>query len=546
MISSRTTRTIPLAALALIAGCRRELSGFPAPDNELYFPLPVQLHTVPARTDAAGNAVPEKHVAYVGSTNWDQRYNSGWISVVDLDLMISKNRNFKNYGSSEVGTDGALLPAAVINHDRNASPPDGNHILVPSLGGGMKVSPDGRLMVATFRNRAQIMVFEIRDDGSLYCGDPQSQAGLNADDRLTDCDGAHIYNFTQRGPDFGLIQDQFVDPFSVQFLDGPTSDSYTLVIGFLQAFQGIRQTTNNRTPENTGALISFLDLNAARDPDTGLLAAGELLGNQRSINLSLLTGTQVLASTTVAIYPVTTFGRYVTIAARGLATTSLTTTTLFNIDIDNFDFYADNTEDLNDDVNNIANLNVFDVRSDSGGFNVSDLVYKSDGTRAFITLSYSQQAAGVADSVVMLDSSLRTETIIRNNDERVQVTRPIFRLLDTIPVLGTPQSLQYIERAGVAPLVVTATLVDNSVHFIRVNPTSLDALTRVDYQVGQAPTTVRYTRFAVPGDAAPHDYVFIPSFLDHGFNFFDITNTDPAKWGQGYIRSDLDEGNRYR
>ena len=518
MFASRSFRSALLLLLVFAGGCRRQLTGYPYPEtNELYFPLGVQLS-------------PDGRFAYVLSTNWDQRFNTGWVSVIDIDALVQRSRN--------AAPDEVPSPNDVVVQQ----------LYVPSLGGEMTLSPDNKYLVATFRNRAQVIVFDVLPDGLLSCAYSDSKAGLNAADRLTACDRFHIYHFTQDGPDYGLIQDQFVDPFSVRFVGGPENGFYTVVIGFLQAFQGRNSNNNNRTIENTGALVSFVDLTPNCDPAvTEGCGFHDLLDNQRSINLSLLTGTQMLASTVVAPYPDTSRGRYVTIAGRGFATSSLTTTTLFNIDLDHFDFYADNTEDIADDVNNLARIGQYDIRTDSGGFNVSDLAFSGDGQRAFLTLSYSQQAAGVSDSVVMLESAMRTDTITLSNDERVQVTRPGFRLLDTIPILGTPQSIQAIERPGLPTLVATATLIDNAVHFVRVGTITLDSLTRIDRQVGEAPTTVRYERFTATGDATPHDYVFIPSFLDHGFNFFDITDSDPARWTQGYVRSaHLEEGNRYR
>lgn len=536
MLPSRKASLTVLAALMLLSACRRQLTGYPYPTgNELYFPLGVQL---------SGDG----RLSYVVSTNWDQRYNSGWISVLDNSRIIELNR------TGGAGAEG--YPAiSELNPDPNL--PEGDparlpvilqQLYVPSLGGQLTMTPDARHLIATFRNRAQVIVFEIGDDGLLSCGDPNDKRGLNASDRLTDCDRFHIYQFTQTGPDYGLIQDQFVDPFSVNVVKSTPDGGYTVAIGFLKAFQSgfNNRNNNNRTPENSGALVSFLDLTPQCDAADPACVPHSLLGNQRSINLSTLTGTQMLASTVVATYPVTQYGNYVTIAARGLATTSLSTTTLINVNIDNFDFYADNTEDTNDDINNLANLNVFDLRSDAGGFNVMDITYTDNGRRAFLALGYSQPASGISDSVVMLDASLRTDTVVLSNDERVQVTRPVFRTLDTLAVLGTPQSLQYIERAGRPSLIATATITDNALHFVRVGDVTLDRLTRVDRQSGLAPVVVRHARFAIDGDATEHDYVFVPSFLDHGFNFFDITNADPAQWTQGFIRSSsLPNGDRF-
>ncbi len=59
------------------ASCRRELKGRPAPDEDIYFPLGL----------AANPTSP--NIVYVVSTDWNQKYNTGWLSTLDLTSAVT-------------------------------------------------------------------------------------------------------------------------------------------------------------------------------------------------------------------------------------------------------------------------------------------------------------------------------------------------------------------------------------------------------------------------------------------------------------------------
>ncbi len=70
----------------------------------------------------------------------------------------------------------------------------------------------------------------------------------------------------------------------------------------------------------------------------------------------------------------------------------------------------------------------------------------------------------------MLDTTLQTQQILLPNAQAIVVQRPEYVVLDTMPILGTPQNVLYMERAGKPGLLVTATFKDNALHFVRVGP----------------------------------------------------------------------------
>ena len=487
-------RRLLLLACALTLGattaCRRELVGRPAPENDIYFPLGVVISQA------------DQRIAYVMSTNWSQRFNTGWISVVDLDAIVS----------------GAETPADAIRQT----------LLVPSLGGELSASDDGSLLAAAFRNNNQVIVFEVNpDDGSIQCGDADAQKGLDAGDRRTDCDARHVYRFVQNGIDDGFIVDQFSDPYGVRFL--PQKDAtQSLMVGYLSSYLGI-------------GIVTLLDVDLA--------GADEILGNQRSIELATgSSGFTVQTSGIVAPRPIAspTDPRFVAIGSRSSAG-GVSSATIFGINVDDYEFRAtEDTDFASVDFNNRAKIARIDIRAQAGGFTLADLAFSEDGNRAFAAVSFAQPTAGSSDSVLMLNARPRSRDILLANDTIQVVQRPEYDVIDTLAVPGTPQSVSYVARLGAPPLLVTATFNDNALHFVRVGDTSLDAVTRLDRRVGSGPVVVRHARFTPSGATAERDFVVVTSFLSHGIAVFDVTEADPSQWRQWFVESTLADGRRFR
>ncbi len=492
---SSARRQLFFACVLTLVGanaCRRELVGRPAPESDLYFPLGMVISQA------------DQRLAYVMSTNWSQRFNTGWLSVVDLDAIVS----------------GAATPADVIRQT----------LLVPSLSGELSASDDGALLAAAFRNNNQVIVFEVNADGSVQCGDPDAESGLDAGDRRTDCDARHVYRFVADGVDDVFIVDQFSDPYGVRFL--PSRDgAQTLTIGYLTSFLGI-------------GLVTFLDVD---------LGGEEILGNQRSIELGGASGLTVQTTGIVAPRPAPqaatpedTDARFIAIGSRSSAA-GVSSATIFGINIDDYEFKAtEDTDFASVDFDNRAKIARIDIRAQAGGFTLADLVFTDDGSRAFAAVSFSQPTSGSSDSVLMLNARPRSRSIVLADDSIAVVQRPEYEVIDALAVPGTPQSVSYVPRLNAPPLLVTATFNDNALHFVRVGETSLDAITRIDRAVGSGPVVVRHARFTPSGQSADRDFVVITSFLSHGLTVFDVTEPDPSAWQQWRVESTLADGRRFR
>lgn len=155
-------RGLLLAAFLGAGACARELPGEAPPARSFYYPQDVA-------------ATPQGRYVYVLSSNFDQRFNAGWVSVVDVDAVLDA-----------VDAERENPRAAVVHQLR-----------VLSLGGELALAPDGKRGLITHRGvrRAQplVTVFSASDAGSkLRCGDPNDNTGLNTADRRTDCDREHL------------------------------------------------------------------------------------------------------------------------------------------------------------------------------------------------------------------------------------------------------------------------------------------------------------------------------------------------------------------
>lgn len=507
-MSSRALRLAAvLAVISTLGGttaCRRELTGRPAPDADIFFPLGM---TVAATSSGA-------QYGYVISTNWSQRFNTGWLSVIDLDA---------------IATGAATTPADAIVQT----------LLVPSLGGELSMNEDGTLLVATFRAANQLIVFERNpDDGSITCGDPGAEIGLDAGDRRTDCDARHVYRFTTDGFDDGFISEQFTDPYGVRFLPklnaNDPNELPTIMVGYLVSYIGL-------------CVVSFLDLD---------IGGPEIITNQRSIELtSVSNGISVQTSGIVAPRPRTPLGtapgaplgpRYVAIGSRSTQN-SVSSATVFSFDFDQYQFaVSEQTDFATVEFNNRARIGRIDLRAQSGGFTLADMVFNDEGTRAYAAISYPQPSTASADSIIMLDATPRTRDVLLADDVVRAINRPEYDVIATLAVPGTPQSVAYVARSSAPPLLVTATLNDNALHFIRVGNSSLDSLTRFDRSAGEGPVTVRSVQFTPSTGGGPRDYVLVTSFLSHGITMFDVTSADPSQWVQRTLESSLPDGRRFR
>ena len=183
------------------AGCTQDLIGEDPPDTGLYFPVNM--------------AVSNDRFVYVLNANFDQRYNSGWISILDL----------------EPSTGGSL-------YSRQA----GGQLRVPSLGGDLEVDDPNAPTRLVVSHRGigvlGLMDVAITGDGqgqkaAVTCGDPSSETDLTQEEILTDCDRNHLYKLSDAASLAGssLTADNVRDPYALHFFR--QNDQLKLAVGFL-------------------------------------------------------------------------------------------------------------------------------------------------------------------------------------------------------------------------------------------------------------------------------------------------------------------------
>lgn len=161
-------RILARGAMALWAACWLGacLQGLPAelPSDEslLYYP-------------GALIAPSGGHAAYVVNTNFDQRFDTGWLTRVDLDVL------------------GARLAAG-----SDLRPALQRGLKVPSLGGDAALSTSAHRAWLTHRGSGYVSVLDVSADGTLSCGTPGGARALGGYLARTDCDEAHLFDLKSR------------------------------------------------------------------------------------------------------------------------------------------------------------------------------------------------------------------------------------------------------------------------------------------------------------------------------------------------------------
>ncbi len=214
------------AVAVVMLACSVNRPGNPAPVHDIYYPLGVAMN-------------PNGHFAYVASTNFDLQYNSGWISVLDLD---------------------AVKPAATLDVK---DPWDLNAFVdvqpTLSFAGLPAISTDGSRLFLPLREDQEMFIFDISPDGSqLTCG---TGAAIWPH---THCDAHHDFHLSGSQFSSTLNDTATLDPFATAL--GPVYNGLPgdfLYVGYLGA----------------GTITVFdVTKNSLTNPDG--FAAVTLLGNE--------------------------------------------------------------------------------------------------------------------------------------------------------------------------------------------------------------------------------------------------------------------------
>ncbi len=410
-------RRLALVLLAGALGCARELPGDPPPARAFYFPVSV-------------SASADGHFAYVVSSNFDLRYNAGWVSVVDLDHVVA--------AAAADPTGGPVNPREAIT----------GQVRLLSLAGAMATTADGRLAAVPHRGSATLSLVELSADGAtLSCGDGRSQAGLSRLEELTDCDRAHLVRLDEKATfpeELGELD--VADPFSAAFTELADTGERLLAVGHL--IGGAR-----------GGRLSVFDVPAVSEGVPSVTG-------RRSVRLGDANGLSALV-----VHPDAS-GAFLVGTSKVYSSTQSQRSLLFSFDL------ARTLAEESDEVVQHS------VARPVGGYELSGLTFAPDGLTAYATNR-------APDGVVVFDSSLQGFEETDGQGVRSTVVRPRYQVLGAAPAPGRPTGIVYLPRAGGADLLAVSSLEEDAVFLYAVNAAELQLVGRLD-EAGLGPYGVTH------------------------------------------------------
>jgi hypothetical protein len=158
-------RPILFALWGTLCACPQPLPAeLPGDDTVLYFP-------------SALVAMPDGHTAFVASSNFDQRFDAGWLTRIDLDRL-----------AEQVAARASLRPALA------------RELKIPSLAGDLVTLPDARRAYVAHRGSGTLTALDFGDAGGshLHCGTPGGAKALGGYLARTDCDQAHLFDLKKQ------------------------------------------------------------------------------------------------------------------------------------------------------------------------------------------------------------------------------------------------------------------------------------------------------------------------------------------------------------
>jgi DNA-binding beta-propeller fold protein YncE len=379
-----------LTVLATVgASCARNLDGIEPPKNALYFPISVAVSA-------------DQRYAYVANSNFDLRYNAGWVSVIDLDAALAQ---------IDAGNDNPT--SAIVSR-----------VKVLSLAGELSLDETGELAVLTHRGEPTLTLLEVAGD-QLDCGDPDATKGVDQVEERTDCDSLHLERLT---PDMfpegeiELGEVDVADPYaSAMFTwrpDGEPERSLA-AIGHL-------------TAASDGGRVSVFDVIAR----SGVVPPR--LEPVRSIGLPARNGI-------AALVPHPDAGGSFVLGTGQLYSVDSPGSTLYSVDV------GGTLATEEDRVSSVR------VSAELGGDELYGLAFSPDGRRAFA-------ANRRPDAVVVLDTSIETVEEPQRDGTIDDIDRPRLRILGATPVPDKPTGIVYLPRAN-GDVVAVASL-DGDVVFV--------------------------------------------------------------------------------
>lgn len=210
------------AWLVLGSACTRNVTG-QKPLGSFHFPTSMALS-------------PSGDILYVVNSNFDKRFSSGWVSVVDLRQLIQ---------------DGAQESDWLLSR-----------LNVPDLGGTIAVNATGTRAAIAHRGTPMVSLIEI-DGTTLSCGDAGSTSSLSTALQQSDCDKYHFLEIA--GGAYGATSTaaDLIAPFALSWVNADISGTPTslLALGFLDS-----------------AWLAFYEENASANPRLKLHGTAQEIG----------------------------------------------------------------------------------------------------------------------------------------------------------------------------------------------------------------------------------------------------------------------------
>jgi hypothetical protein len=467
MKPSWSCRALCVAALFSV-DCARTLPGESPPDHAFYFPDGLAIS-------------PDGRYAYVASANFDLRYSSGWVSVVDVGAALR----------------GAAIGDAVVSQ-----------VKVLSLGGGMALSAGGAMAAIGHRGAATLSLLEVSADGrSLSCGDAASEASLSNDERYTDCDRRHMLQTLCAAPQLG-VDDR---PDGCPWEEG----------GSRRVFAESLYQTELSDPFAT-LLFSHAGGDGSTEPLLAVshLTPGDISNGQMSQLLLFRVESGTAFGESIVLQPL----KAVSLGSAGISTVTARSdargtflaaatqqydprsseySTIYAVDVDRTlaegrDHYAGHS-----------------VNREAGGVNLAGLAFAPpNGDRAYA-------ANRSPDSIVVLDTTLEDSEERDADGATKMVTRPRFHVLDALPLPHRPASILPIVRQQGEDLLVVASFADDAVYLLSTLGDRLRVTARLDVP-GHGPFALAH----VSGDG--RDFLLVTLFFSHSLLVYDVTGADAS------------------
>ena len=455
-----------VALLGLVGGCTIDLPGEDAPEQALYYPI-----------DLVGSS--DGRFLYVLNSNFDRRYNSGWVSVVDLDVVLA------NTGTTA--------------HDGLKTSAEGGMIRVMPLGGALDMLQlDSGASVAVVSHRGAnhrdesiLTMVDISSDGDVIScsGAERSTTGMTPDEERTDCDEDHLIRIGGDGADEvtgtadvsrTVLLGELDNPFPVTFFQNDSGASMAAV-GFLDS-GWVRFYDVSEVEEATS--IRFRSMYEMAERGMGAFAV------HPAANQSFLTGTSIRGSNSE----------------------------IYSLDL---------TRTLSEES---VHAWTRDIGALLGGSRLLHVAYSSDGSRAYVVNE-------APDSLVVLNAELVTVSErLSDGSYRTDSVRPSYDVLSVMPLHGRPTGVAVIERDGADDLIAVSSFEENLLYLFSAAGDSLRLEHRFELDtgaseaggIGTGPFQVHHVRRTAETFPEYKDLIVVANFSDHSLSVLDVTPQNPT------------------